>query len=393
MENKRKHPFLWVMQREWRSIWGKWPYLFMTFVGPLAGFFLVFWLFSANVPRNLPVAIIDLDQTSFSRQVARMVDATPIAKINKDYTSLDEARKSLEKGEVDAILYIPKDVTKDIYKGRNSQVDLYVNNVNVVKSGLLSSGIQKALATISAGIKVQALMQKGLVQQQAITQAMPVSLRPVILFNPYTSYSYYLTFGFLPVMLIVFTLLGSIYAIGTELQYETCKVWLNLANNNILTALAGKLLPYTIMYSVMAMFMNIILFNRLGLPLKGNLAIILTSEFLMIICYQALAIFMVSLSANLRLGLSLGSAYTMMALTFSGLTFPIFGMPAIAQSFAYIFPFTYWLKIFISQSLRGEPAINAIKLLYASIPFIILGLLFVPRLKYILQTKKFWGKI
>ena len=106
MEYKNKHPLIWVMQREWKSIWGKWPYLFMTIVGPLAGFFLVMWLFSANVPRNLPVAVIDLDHSSLSRQVSRMVDATPIAKINADYVSLEEAKESLEKGEVDAIVYI-----------------------------------------------------------------------------------------------------------------------------------------------------------------------------------------------------------------------------------------------------------------------------------------------
>ncbi len=393
MEDKKKHPFLWVMQREWKSIGSKWPYLFITFVGPLTGFFLVMWLFSANVPRNLPVAVIDLDHSSLSRQASRMVDATPIAKINKNYISLDEAKRSLERGEIDAIVYIPEGVEKDIYGGRSAAVNVYLNNINLIKSGLLSSGIQKALGTLSAGIKVQALMQKGLVQQQAITQAMPVNLRPVILFNPYTSYSYYLTFGFLPVMLIVFTLLGSIYAIGTELQYKTCKIWLNLADDNILTALAGKLLPYTIMYSVMAMFMNLILFNRLGLPLKGNLAIILGSEFLMIISYQALAVFFVGLTSNLRLSLSIGSAYTMLALTFSGLTFPIFGMPAIAQSFAHVFPFTYWIQIFIGQSLRGEPAINGVIPLAAFFVFIILGLLLVPRLKYLLETEKFWGKI
>ena len=80
MEYKNRHPFLWVMQREWKSIWGKWPYLFMTIVGPLAGFFLVMWLFSANVPRDLPVAVVDLDHSGFSRQVSRMVDATPHSK-------------------------------------------------------------------------------------------------------------------------------------------------------------------------------------------------------------------------------------------------------------------------------------------------------------------------
>ena len=50
----------------------------------------------------------------------------------------------------------------------------------------------------------------------------------------------------------------------------------------------------------------------------------------MILSYQFMAIFIVTLTRNLRLAISIASAYTMLALTYAGLTFPLFGMPVIA---------------------------------------------------------------
>ena len=116
-------------------------------------------------------------------------------------------------------------------------------------------------------------------------------------------------------------------------------------------------------------------------------------ELVMILSYQSMAIFMVTLTRNLRLALSLASAYTMLAITFAGLTFPAFGMPSIAQVFSKIFPFTYWLELFIGQTLRGEPLSNAIVTLWCLAIFIIAGLCLVPRYHYILRNKNFWGKI
>ena len=57
----------------------------------------------------------------------------------------------------------------------------------------------------------------------------------------------------------------------------------------------------------------------------------------MILSYQFMAIFIVTLTRNLRLAISIASAYTMLALTYAGLTFPLFGMPVIAQVISKIF--------------------------------------------------------
>ena len=157
--------------------------------------------------------------------------------------------------------------------------------------------------------------------------------------------------------------------------------------------MTGKLVPYCVIFYMQAMVMNLVFFSVLGLPLNGHLGLIIISELLLILAYQFMAVFFVTIMKNMRLALSIASAYTMLAVTFAGLTFPSFGMPDIARVFSRVFPFSYWLELFSGQTLRGEPSANAIvQMLFISV-FILAGALLTPRLRYILTTPKYQGKI
>jgi len=80
----------------------------------------------------------------------------------------------------------------------------------------------------------------------------------------------------------------------------------------------------------------------------------------------------------------------MMALTFSGLTFPSMAMPLIAKLFSLIFPYTFWLQIFMSQTLRGEPISEVLFPFLAFIPFILGGIFAFPGMKRKLTYHKYW---
>lgn len=393
MKKYRNNRFVNVAGRELNRILSDKVYLFMGLIAPFVGFGMIAWIFSASVPRELPVAIVDLDHTSLSRQIARTVDATSIAKTDKSYPDLLQASQALAEGKAEAVICIPENTEKNILRGQNAPVAVYLNNAWLIKSGLLKSGIQKSLGTISAGLKIRAMMMNGDNEKQAVSKIMAVRLRPVLLFNPYTSYEYYLTLLLLPVLLTVFVLFVTIYALGSELQYGSGPEWMEASGGSLFQAITGKLLPHTLVFSIQAIAMNIIFFKVLGLPLNGHLGLIMGSELLLILAYQFMAILFVSVMKNMRLALSIASAYTMLAVTYAGLTFPTFGMPVIAKIFSRIFPFSYWLELFSGQTLRGEPVANAVtQMLFISV-FILAGALFTPRLKYIVSTRKYWGKI
>lgn len=379
-----------VIRRETRRIADSWVLIFTTMIAPVAAFLVVIWLFSGGVVRDLPIAVVDMDHTAFSSRVTRLIDATPVCNVMVRLNSTDEAKRMMDAGKIDAIVVLPTDLERDVLNSRSPVIAVYINNTNVVKGGALKSGLYTTLSTISAGVKVQVAIKKGQTPTQAVEKARPVKVNVHLLFNPFGNYSYFLVLGLLPLLAVVFIFLGSVYALGMELKEGTAGELIALAKNNVAVALAGKMLPYTFLFFMDMVIMNIFLIKTLGTPVHGSLFVILVSELLMIITYQFMAILFLKLSANLRLSLSLGSAYTMMALTFSGLTFPSIAMPLIAKLFSLIFPYTFWLQIFMSQTLRGESISEVVVPFLAFFPFIICGILAFPGMKRKLTYHKYW---
>ena len=379
-----------VIRRETRRIADSWVLVFTTMIAPVAAFLIIIWLFSDGVVRDLPVAVVDMDHTSFSSKVTRMVDATPVCNVMWRLSSIEEAKQMMDRGKIEAIVVLPTDLERKVLNSGSPAIAVYINNSNVVKGGALKSGLYTTLSTISAGVKVQVAIKKGQTTAQAIEKARPVKVNVHLLFNPFGNYSYFLVLGLLPLLAVVFIFLGSVYALGMELKEGTAGELIALAKNNVTVALAGKMLPYTFLFFMDMMVMNIILLKTLGTPVHGSLFLILVSEILLIISYQLLAVLFLKITANLRLSLSLGSAYTMMALTFSGLTFPSMAMPLIAKLFSLVFPYTFWLQIFMSQTLRGEPISEVALPFLAFIPFILGGILAFPGMKRKLTYHKYW---
>jgi len=389
----RKNPFFRVFLREIDRMSGSTIYLFTTLIGPLISFIILLSVFSAGVPHNIPVGVVDMDNTNLSRKISMWINATQEAEVTMQLPNQEEAYRQMAEGKLDAVIVISEGTEKNILKGVGQPVLVFINNTNLLKGGYLQKGIYKALATLSGGIKLQVAMKSGLPERQAKAKIQPVKLQQHVLFNPFGNYSYFLLSALLPLMIVIFTLLSNVFAMGTEVREGTGPEWLEHANGSLIVGLAGKLLPYTMLLSVVTVVMNVVLFVQMGTPLRGNFAFIVMGELGMIITYQLLAVLLVAVTANLRLALSLASAYAMMALTFSGLTFPQFAMPLVAKAFSYLFPFTQWVKIFISQAIRGEDAVHAILPMTIYVLFIGLSVGFLPRMKRVLKEERYWGKI
>jgi len=144
---------------------------------------------------------------------------------------------------------------------------------------------------------------------------------------------------------------------------------------------------------LMSLVMFLIIFKVVGVPLNGSLTVILLSTLLFVMSYQAIAVFIVSLLSNLRLSLSIGGGYSVLAFTFSGLTFPMMAMYPWVQAFSKIFPFTFYTDIFIDQALRGAPVVDSLWDMGYIALFIVLPMLCLPRLRKICSDEKYWGRM
>lgn len=382
-----------VLQRELVRMTHQPMYLTLMLVLPLLSFAFFALLFNQGVARNIPIAILDEDHTTLSRKVAQMIDDTPTAMVAYDIQDIDEGERLMREGRVMAIVQIPAFFEKCILSNTQTHIENYVSGTNITVNGLLSKDIQTAVTTFSAGIQLQLLTKQGLTERQAMAQLMPVRFDRHVLFNPYINYGYYLAPSFLPMMLLIFVVLTTVFSIGTELKNSTAREWLRTADDSVGAALLGKTLPVTVGMFLLSLAMFVIIFKVVGTPLNGSLAVILTGTLLFILSYQAISVLIVSLLANLRLSLSIGGGYSVLAFTFSGLTFPIMAMWEPMQWLSRLFPFTYYTDLFVDQMLRGAPVVCSLPDLGWMSLFVVLPLLCLPRLKRVCTEQKFWGRL
>ena len=382
-----------VLQRELVRMTHQPMYLTLMLVLPLLSFAFFALLFNQGVARNIPIAILDEDHTTLSRKVAQMIDDTPTAMVAYDIQDIDEGERLMREGRVMAIVQIPAFFEKCILSNTQTHIENYVSGTNITVNGLLSKDIQTAVTTFSAGIQLQLLTKQGLTERQAMAQLMPVRFDRHVLFNPYINYGYYLAPSFLPMMLLIFVVLMTVFSIGTELKNATAREWLRTADDSVGAALLGKTLPVTVGMFLLSLAMFVIIFKVVGTPLNGSLAVILTGTLLFIMSYQAISVLIVSLLANLRLSLSIGGGYSVLAFTFSGLTFPIMAMWEPMQWLSRLFPFTYYTDLFVDQMLRGAPVVCSLPDLGWMSLFVVLPLLCLPRLKRVCTEQKFWGRL
>lgn len=382
-----------VLKREWQRF-SQFPVLItLSLILPLLSFLLFVLIFQTGVPRDMPVAVMNEDASDLSRKLVRMIDATPSVKIVQDITDPAEGERLMKEGKIDAFIILPKGMERSILRNEQATVAAFISGTNLTKNGLLDKDIRTTVMTFSSGIQIQLLMKAGLSEKEAYVQMMPVTFEKHVLFNPFTNYSFYLLPAFLPMMMIVFILITTIFAIGVELKNGTAGQWMETANGNVLAALWGKLLPYMGLHIVLWGVMNVIIYRYEQVPLNGSALFLFFAGLLFLFAYQSVGIVIIALLSNLRLALSLGGGYSVLAFTFSGLTFPFMAMDPLVKMFGKIFPFTYYMEIFLDQAIRGADVKYSMHYLIGLGVFIILPYLLLPRIKTIATNPVYWHKL
>ena len=382
-----------VTVRELRRVRGNMLYPLLMVILPVISFMFFAVIFSEGVPSDIAIAVMDNDKTPTSRTLSSIFDNTPSAAVRYDIQDASEGERMMKAGEISAIVYIPENFEKDILSNTQTNVTAYISGINITANGVLNKDLQAAVTTFSVGIQLQLLMKKGLSEKQAYAQLMPVHFDKHVLFNPYTNYGYYLLPSFMPMMLMVFSLLLTIYAIGSELREGSAGEWFRVAGGSPWIALTGKLLPHTSAMFLMSIFMNTVMYKWVGVPLNGSIGILTLAAFMFILAYQSIGILIISILSNLRLSLSIGGGYSVLAFTFSGLTFPLMAMDNILRISAYIYPFTFYTEVFIDQAMRGAPITYSVQYLGWMSLFILLPILCMHRLKTISTNEKFWRRL
>ncbi|NDV65530.1 ABC transporter permease [Bacteroides sp. 224] len=365
-----------VSKRECRRLVSRPLYLFCMVIAPLFCYIFFTTLMDSGLPTNLPIAAVDLDNTSTSRNIIQNLDAFSQTAVVQRYGSVDEARNAMQRGEIYGFFYIPRGLSEEAQKQQQPKVSFYTNNSYLIAGSLLFRDMKMMSELASGAAARTVLYAKGATKAQAMAYLQPIVIDTHALNNPWLNYSVYLCNTLVPGVLMLMIFMITVYSIGVEIKDRTAREWLRMGNNSIYISLAGKLLPHTVIFFIMGIFYNAYLYGILHFPHNSGILPMIFATLLFILASQACGVFMVGVLPTLRLGLSFASLWGVISFSISGFTFPVMAMHPTLQALSNLFPLRHYFLIYVDQALNGYDMayswVNYVALLlFMMLPFLI----------------------
>lgn len=373
-----------IARRELRRMASKPIYWFCMIAAPLFCFVFFTSLMAEGLPTNMPLGLVDNDNTTTSRSLTRNLDAFEMTSIKEQYANVTEAREAVQRGDIYGFYYIPKGTTRKAQRQELPVVSFYTNYSYLVAGSLLYRDMRTMSELASGAASRTVLYAKGATERQAMAFLQPIVIDSHAINNPWLNYNVYLSNVILPGLLMLFIFMVTVFSIGTEVKYNTVHDWLIMARGSMFHALAGKLLPQTLIFFLIGIAFAIGLYGVLHFPCHCGLPTMLLVMFLGIIGAQGLGVFMFAMLPTLRMSLSFASLWGVISFSICGMSYPVMAMHPTLQGLSLLFPLRHYFLLYVNCALDGYPLMNAAPYVVGLLLFALLPLLLLRRLKKML---------
>ncbi len=347
-------------------IWGKEMRSTVTDEGVLIFFILVpllypllySWIYTNEVVREVPVAIVDLSHTSQSRQFIRMFDATPDARVAYHCNNLEEARRLVEREVVSGIIYFPEDYATRLMRGEQTHVGVYCDMSLMLTYKAIYQSAQSIAAHIGAAF--QAAHSGSITQRDAEIAIRPVNVSEVQIFNATGGYGNAIIPGVLILVIQQTLLLGIGLAAGTARESNRYQDLIPISHhyNGIFRIVLGKSLCYIMIYAVLAAWLTLVVPRLFGYTTISQPQALLG----MMVPYLLASIFFgmaLSCLVRYRENVMLLVVFTTVPLLFmTGLSWPESNIPGVWKGVAMLFPSTFGVRAYVRINTMGATLEN-----------------------------------
>ena len=356
-------------------------YIFCMVIFPIIVILFFTSLMNQGQPVEMPVGVVDQDNTFTSRKMIRNLDAFQNTHVVAHYPNMNEAREAIQKNQIYAFLLIPKGTSDDLLSSRQPKISFYYSSVVLLSGSSLFKDLKTICTLGSAGVAGTKLSAIGKTSREIKTFLQPIALDLHMISNPWANYNVYLTTCMVPGLLMLFIFLITPYSIGTELKFKTAKEWIEMAGNNIHVAIAGKLLPQTLISLAIFYGFEFYIFDILRFPHPGGPVPMLLLGLLSVLACQGFGIFIFGLMPSLRMSMSVCSLWSVISFSACGATFPVFAMNPMIQAMAQMFPLRHFYMIYQIGIFNGFPIIDYWSNVLALILFFALPILTINHIK------------
>lgn len=328
--------------------------IFILFV-PLAYPLLYSYVYDNEVVRDVPVMVVDDDNSHLSREFLRRMDATQDVKYYKRCNNMEEAKQGIMTKEAFGIVHIPSSFSKDLMRGTPTTVGLYSDMSSMLYYKALIVGLTEVYLSMSKDIKVEEHLSTASVTRtdEDITR-MPVEYDRVSFFNPKSGFAAFLV---PPVFMLIlqqtlFLGIGMHMGVMRERYHNIFPP--DKRYRGPFTVLMGRVAFYLMLYIVMAIYAFTYVTNTFELPSTGNYFTLLA----FIVPYLLACIF---LSFTLSMfvyrredGILIFVFLSVPLLFLSGISWPTPSMPTSLHLLSYLFPSSLGMNDYVSIMSMGS---------------------------------------
>lgn len=251
--------------------------LLIMVIGALMYSFAYTIPFSNHILTEVPIGVIDYDNTSLSRELIRDLDSSEFIKVASRPVDVEDAKEQFYKNEIRAYILVPENFERDIYRGGNSSIAAFEDSAYMIVYKQVASGVLTTTSTLGAKLEIGKFMKKGLSKQQAINVKLPFEFVQMPLFNPVGSYQNYIY----PIVLIL--ILQQTMLVGTGLLGGTLRERFKRGDvssfcefsNNPVEIVAGKSLAYSAFYLGHSVFYFLVIPALLNYRMSYNIPLLL----------------------------------------------------------------------------------------------------------------------
>ncbi len=245
------------MKTYWRSYFTSPWVMAVTFVLPLLISLVIWWIFSSNVVRELPIDVVDLDQSHLSRMMIRDYDATPTLSVKSIQPNKEKANQALTRGDNYGYIIIPHDFEKNVMLGKSPKITGFYNGQFILIAKQINSALMQTDMTAQAKLSViKQLSIKETTWTQAINAAVPIKVQVTPLFNLGSNYNQFLVSAILPAIWQMAVIVGMLWAMQNESMRTGCnslREWFDKQNRL-------SIFNFTLVYFCIAMMLGAVLF-------------------------------------------------------------------------------------------------------------------------------------
>lgn len=373
--------FILVFKRSVRQLASRRIYWLTMVVMPLFCMIFLTDLLREGLPIKAPAAVVDYDRSELSRRMIQSLNGAQMSRITAVYDNIGDARRAMQRGEIYGFYLIPENFQSDLLSVRTPTVSYYTNMAYYVPASLLYKNFTASALYAKADVLSGLLTDVGVDAEKIVPLLQPINIEVRGLSNPWLDYAVYLCNSFVPAIMQLMIFLTTAFAVCQEMKRATSPLWLRLAKGSVIRALSAKLLPQTIGWQIMMLFMLWWFYGKNGFVMNGSWGWMILSEMMFVLACQGFALFVVGVLPNLRLALSVGALVGVLSFSIGAFSFPYESMYGSIGVFSWLVPVRYNFLIYIDQALNGIDVYYSRIFYVAYIVFMLLPLLVIKRLK------------